>query len=117
MLFKVFQAEFIGFDEKLCPVHVAGVQNDICALRHPVAIYDVITKGFTHGEVHHGVKTQAFTDEALQNLQLGKVPVLKLSLPYRETVRYHYSVLSIRTGRTLAVLNITTLRHIVCKNK
>lgn len=89
MFFKVFQAEFVGFDEKFCPVHVAGVQNDICALRYPVAIYDVITKGFTHGEVHHGVKTQAFTDEALQYLQLGKVPVLKVSLPCRETVRYH----------------------------
>lgn len=87
---KVFQTEFIGFEEKLCPVHVAGVQNDICALRYPVAIYNVIRQGSTHGEVHHRVEAQAFIDEALQQLQLLNIPVLKLSLTYIETMAMTY---------------------------
>lgn len=45
---------------------MAGVQNDVCALRYRVAIYDVVRQGPAHGEVHHRVEPQAFVDEALQ---------------------------------------------------
>lgn len=100
IFFKVLQAEFIGFGEKLRPVHVAGVQNDICALWYPEAIYDVIGQGSTHGEVHHRVKPQAFVDEALQHLQLLKVPVLKLSFTYSETMRYQYCYNSLKVSKS-----------------
>lgn len=65
---------------------MAGVQNDVCSLRHPVAIYDVIRQSSAHGEVHHRVEPQALVDEALQHMQLLRVPVLKLSLTYSETM-------------------------------
>lgn len=61
-------------------MHAAGVEDNICALGDPVAIYDVIKQGSTHGEVHHRVEAQAFVDEALQLLQPLEVPVLKLPL-------------------------------------
>lgn len=80
IVFKVFQVKLIGFEEKLGAVHSACVQNDVCALRDPVAFYDVIRQGSTHGEVHHWVEAQAFVDEALHHLQLVKILVLKLSL-------------------------------------
>lgn len=67
-------------------MHAASVENDICALWYPVAIYDVIRKGSTHGEVHHWVEAQTFVDESLQHLQLLEVPVLKLSLTCGKTV-------------------------------
>lgn len=76
----MFQIKLIGFEEKLGAVHSACVQNDVCALRYPVAFYDVIGQGSTHGEVHHWVEAQAFVDEALHHLQLVKILVLKLSL-------------------------------------
>lgn len=84
--FKVFKSEFVGFVEKLCPVHVAGVQDDVCSLRHPVAVYDVIRQSSAHGEVHHRVEPQALVDEALQHMQLLRVPVLKLPLTYSKTM-------------------------------
>lgn len=65
-------------------MHVAGVQDDVCALRDPVALYDVIRQSSTHGEVNHRVEAQAFVDEALQHLQLLQVPVLKLSLTFNK---------------------------------
>lgn len=79
LFIKVFQAEFIGFEKKLCPVHVARVQNDICALWYPVALNDVIRQSSSHGEVHHRVEPQAFVDEAFQNMQLLEVSILQLS--------------------------------------
>lgn len=81
--------------EKLCPVHVAGVQDDIRALRYPVAVNDVIRQGSTHGEVHHRMETQAFVDETLQDLQLLKVPVLKLSLTCSETITNNRNIIII----------------------
>ncbi len=73
---------------------MACVQDDVCPLRHPVAIYNVIRQGSTHGEVYHRVEAQAFIDEALQHLQLLKVPVLKLSLTFNTTVmRYQGDML------------------------
>lgn len=84
--FKVFKSEFVGFVEKLCPVHVAGVQDDVCSLRHPIAVYDVIRQSSAHGEVHHRVEPQALVDEALQHMQLLRVPVLKLPLTYSKTM-------------------------------
>lgn len=74
---KVLQAEVVGFEEELILVHVAGVQNDVGALRHPVTLNDVIRQGSTHGEVHHWVEAQALVDEGLQHLQLLKVPLLE----------------------------------------
>lgn len=91
---KVFHTEFIGFEEELCPVHAAGVQDDICALRYPVAVYDVIRQGFTHGEIHHRVEAQAFLDEALQHLQLLKVPVLERSLTCSQAMAFTKSSLA-----------------------
>lgn len=88
IFFKVFQTEFIGFVEELCPVHVAGVQNDIYALWDAVAINDVIRQGTAHGEVHHRVEAQALVDEALQHLQLLEVPILKLSITYSITLHH-----------------------------
>lgn len=67
-------------------MHAASVENNICTLRYPVAIDDVIRQGSTHGEVHHRVEAQAFVDEALQPLQLLQVLVLKLFLTYKETM-------------------------------
>ena len=74
-------------------MHAAGVQNNICAFWYLVTIYDIIREGSSHGEVHHRVKAQALVDEALQHLQLLKVPVLELSLACGETValRYHFA--------------------------
>lgn len=86
IFFKVVQTEFIWFAKELCPVHAAGVENDICTLWYPVAVYDVIRQGSTHGEVHHRVEAQTFIDEALQHLQLLKVLVLKLSLTCSKTM-------------------------------
>lgn len=84
ILFKVLQTELSGSEEEFCPVHVAGVQNDVCALRYPVALNDIIRQGSTHGEVHHRVEPQAFIDEGLQHEQLLKVPVLQLPVTYNQ---------------------------------
>lgn len=73
---KVLQAEVVGFEEKLVVVHAPGVEDDVGALRHPVALDDVIRQGSAHGEVHHWVEAQALVDEGLQHLQLVKVPLL-----------------------------------------
>lgn len=70
--------------EELCPVHAARVQDDICALWHPVTFDDVIRQGSPHGEVHHRVEAQALVDETLQHLQLLKVPILHLSVTFKE---------------------------------
>lgn len=67
-------------------MHLACVQNDICALWHSVAFYDVVRQGSAHGEVHHWVEAQAFVDEALQHLQLVKVLVLKLPLTCKQDI-------------------------------
>lgn len=80
ILFKVLQTELSGSEEEFCPVHVAGVQNDVCALRYPVTLNDIIQQASTHGEVHHRVEPQGFVDEGLQHAQLLKVPVLQLPL-------------------------------------
>lgn len=77
ILFKVLQTELRGSEEEFCPVHVAGVQNDVCAFRHPVTLNDIIRQRPTHGEVHHRVEPQAFVDEALQHAQLLKVSLLQ----------------------------------------
>lgn len=87
ILFKVLQTELSGSEEELCPVHVAGVQNDVCALRHPVTLDDVIRQGSTHGEVHHRVEPQGFIDEGLQHAQLLKVPILQLPVTYNQYSR------------------------------
>lgn len=84
VLFKVLQTELSGSEEEFGPVHVAGVQNDVCALRYPVTLNDIIRQGSTHGEVHHRVEAQAFVDEGLQHAQLLKVPVLQLPLTYNQ---------------------------------
>lgn len=78
ILFKVLQTELSGSEEEFCPVHVAGVQNDVCALGYPVTLDDIIRQGSTHGEVHHRVEPQGFVDEGLKHAQLLKVPVLQL---------------------------------------
>lgn len=39
---KVLQTKFIGFVEKLSSVHATSIQDDICSLWDPVAIYDII---------------------------------------------------------------------------
>lgn len=85
IFFKVFQAELVWSGEELRAVHAARVENDVCALRHPVAIYDVIRQGSAHGDVHHRVEAQALVDEALQHLQPLKVPVLQLPLACGDT--------------------------------
>lgn len=82
ILFKVLQAELSGSEEEFCPVHVAGVQNDVRALRYPVTLNDIIRQGPTHGEVHHRVEAQAFVDEGLQHAQLLKVRVLQRPVTY-----------------------------------
>lgn len=76
------QAELGGPEEEFCPVHVARVQNDVGALRYPVALDDVIRQGSTHGEVHHRVEPQALVDEALQHVQLLQVSLLQPPLTY-----------------------------------
>lgn len=81
--FKVLQAEFIGFAEQVRAVHATRVQNDIRALRYLVPFYDVIRQSSAHGEVHHGLKSQALIDEGLQNLQLWKISVPQVSLTCR----------------------------------
>lgn len=86
ILFKVLQTELGGSGEEFCPVHVAGVQDDVCALRYPVTLNDIIRQGSTHGEVHHRVEPQAFVDEALHHAQLLKVPVLQMPVTYSQ---YH----------------------------
>lgn len=58
-------------------VHEPRVQNNVGALRHPVALDDVISQGSPHGEVHHWVEAQALVDEGLQHLQLLEVPLLQ----------------------------------------
>lgn len=73
-------------------MHAAGVQDDICALWDPVAVYDVIGQGLTHGEVHHGVEAQALVDEALQHVQLLKVPVLERPLTCSQTTSNEISL-------------------------
>lgn len=72
--------------EELCAVHAACIQDDVCALLNPVAVYDVIKKGSTHGEVHHRVEAQAFVDEAFQHRQLLKIFILQLSVTWSKTV-------------------------------
>lgn len=68
--------------EELCAVHAARIQDNVGALLHPVPVYDVIEKGSTHGEVHHWVEAQAFVDEAFQHLQLLKILILQLAVPW-----------------------------------
>lgn len=77
---KVVQAELIGFVEELCPVHAARVQDDVCPFPYTVAVDDIISQGPPHCEVHDGMEAQAFVYEALHDLQLVEVCVLKRSL-------------------------------------